>query len=156
MKGISLWVEFLIYTSFAISVLSIVLYYVHVAIVNQQTKINLKYTVNLLTDLNYQINLIGSCYSCTYKFEEDIPNGLTVYVFPGEIECLYYSPINYSIDVPSYINLNITQISNNIYLYNFTMNTIPFSITSNNYTFYGNNICLLLNKTTTGYYIYQC
>ena len=156
MKGISLWVEFLIYTSFAIAVLSIVLYYVHIAIENQQAKINLKYTINLLTDLNYQINMIGSCYSCTYKFYENIPNGLTIYVFPSEIECLYYSPINYSIEVPYYINLNVTQISYNLFLYNFTMYTIPFSITSNNYTFYGNDICLFLNKTNSGYYIYKC
>ncbi|BFI73205.1 hypothetical protein YN1_1920 [Nanoarchaeota archaeon] len=156
MKGISLWVEFLIYTSFALAVLSILLYYVHITISNQQAQINLKYTVNLLTDLNYQIDLIGSCYSCTYKFQEDIPNGLTIYIFPGEIESIYYSPINYSLTLPSYINLNITQLSYNYYLYNFTMNTIPFSITSNNYTIYGNSICLILNKTENGYYIYQC
>ncbi|MGC9133119.1 MAG: hypothetical protein ACP5GJ_01805 [Nanopusillaceae archaeon] len=156
MKGISLWVEFLIYTSFAISVLSIVLYYVHLTILNQQAQINLKYTVNLLTDLNYQIDMIGSCYSCTYKFQQNIPNGLTVYIFNGTIESLYISPINYSLSVPSYINLNITQLPSNNFLYNFTMNTIPFNIISNNYTFYGNDICLILNKTTSGFFVYKC
>jgi len=73
MKGISLWIEFLIYTAFALSILSFVIYFVHLTIQNQQDELNLKYIVNLLTNLNYQIETIGSCYSCNYKAYDNLP-----------------------------------------------------------------------------------
>ncbi|BBL45785.1 hypothetical protein MJ1_0640 [Nanobdella aerobiophila] len=156
MKGVSLWVEFLIYTSFAIAILSFVLYYVHLSIANNQSEINLRYTVSLLSNLNYEIYQIGSCYSCTYEFQEQIPSNLIINIYPGYINAIYYSNINYSIYVPSYINLNVTNISINDFLYNFSINTLPFNISGNEYSISGNNICLLLNKTVYGFFIDRC
>jgi len=156
MRGISLWIEFLIYTAFALSVLSLVIYFVHLTIQNQQDELNLKYIVNLLTNLNYQIETIGSCYSCNYKTYYNLPSKTIIYIYPGEIMSIYYSTVNYSLQVPPYINLNITQLSTYNYQYNFTINAVPFNILNSSNLTITNNLCLLLNKNQSGLYISLC
>ena len=156
MRGISLWIEFLIYTTFALSVLSLVIYFVHLTIQNQQDELNLKYIVNLLTNLNYQIETIGSCYSCNYKTYYNLPSKTIIYIYPGEIMSIYYSTVNYSLQVPPYINLNITQLSTYNYQYNFTINAVPFNILNSSNLTITNNLCLLLNKNQSGLYISLC
>jgi hypothetical protein len=156
MRGISLWIEFLIYTAFALSILSLVIYFVHLTIQNQQDELNLKYIVNLLTNLNYQIETIGSCYSCNYKAYDNLPSKTIIYIYPGEIMCIYYSTVNYSLQVPPYINLNITKLSPYNYQYNFTINTVPFNILNSSNLTITNNLCLLLNKNQSGLYISLC
>ncbi|MFP3317338.1 MAG: hypothetical protein RXN79_02955 [Candidatus Nanopusillus sp.] len=156
MRGISLWIEFLIYTAFALSILSLVIYFVHLTIQNQQDELNLKYIVNLLTNLNYQIETIGSCYSCNYKAYENLPSKTIIYIYPGEIICVYYSTVNYSLQVPTYINLNITELSQYNYEYNFTINTIPFNLLNSSNLTIVSNLCLLLNKNQSGLYASLC
>jgi len=156
MKSISLWVEFLIYTAFAISILSFVIYFVHLTAQNKQDELNLKYIVNLLTNLNYQIETIGSCYSCNYKVFENLPPKTTIYIYQGKIMCIYYSTANYSLQVPPYIDLNITKLSPNNYKYNFTINTIPFNLLNGSNLTITNNLCLLLDKNQSGLYIGLC
>ena len=156
MRGISLWIEFLIYTAFALSILSLVIYFVHLTIQNQQDELNLKYIVNLLTNLNYQIETIGSCYSCNYKAYENLPSKTIIYIYPGEIICVYYSTVNYSLQVPTYINLNITKLSQYNYEYNFTINTIPFNLLNSSNQPIVSNLCLLLNKNQSGLYASLC
>ncbi|MFP3131878.1 MAG: hypothetical protein RXQ77_00855 [Candidatus Nanopusillus sp.] len=156
MRGISLWIEFLIYTAFALSILSLVIYFVHLTIQNQQDELNLKYIVNLLTNLNYQIETIGSCYSCNYKAYENLPSKTIIYIYPGEIICVYYSTVNYSLQVPTYINLNITELSPYNYEYNFTINTIPFNLLNSSNQPIVSNLCLLLNKNQSGLYASLC
>jgi len=156
MRGISLWIEFLIYTAFALSILSLVIYFVHLTIQNQQDELNLKYIVNLLTNLNYQIETIGSCYSCNYKTYYNLPSKTIIYIYPGEIMSIYYSTVNYSLQVPPYINLNITQLSTYNYQYNFTINAVPFNILNSSNLTITNNLCLLLNKNQSGLYISLC
>jgi hypothetical protein len=156
MKGVSLWIEFLIYTAFALSILSLVIYFVHLTVQNQQDELNLKYIINLLTNLNYQIETIGSCYSCNYKAYYNLPPKTIIYIYPGEIMCIYYSTVNYSLQVPPYINLNVTQLSAYNYQYNFTINTIPFNILNSSNLMITNNLCLLLDKNQSGLYINLC
>jgi len=156
MRGISLWIEFLIYTAFALSILSLVIYFVHLTIQNQQDELNLKYIVNLLTNLNYQIETIGSCYSCNYKTYYNLPSKTIIYIYPGEIMSIYYSTVNYSLQVPPYINLNITKLSTYNYEYNFTINAVPFNILNSSNLTITNNLCLLLNKNQSGLYISLC
>ncbi|MGC9079319.1 MAG: hypothetical protein ACP5G1_01125 [Nanopusillaceae archaeon] len=156
LRSASLWVEFLLYTAVAITILAFTLYYVRLSVQNQQSQIDLKYTVNLLSSLNYQIEQISSCYSCNYRFFQQLPNGLTIYVYPGRINAVYISTVNYTLSLPNYISLNVKRTGYNAFLYNFTLNTVPFNLQgASNYTF-TDNICLLLNKTPSGYYISKC
>ena len=69
---------------------------------------------------------------------------------------IYYSTVNYSLQVPPYINLNITQLSAYDYEYNFTINTVPFNILNSSNITITNNLCLLLDKNESGLYIGLC
>ncbi len=155
MRDISLWIEFLIYTSFALLAISYILFYSHLISVREKTKIDVNNIQNILTDIYVVISTYRNCGVCLTSIEEKLPDSAYLYLYnnSNEIYILYYSTYNYT---PStlYVNLNVTKLGS-IYKYNFSKEVPTYLLSQKNLTITG-NFCLTINISYGKVYLSTC
>jgi len=155
MKGIDIWVEFLIYTSFALLALSYVLFYSNIISSRERTEIDVNNIQNILVDIYTSMNVYENCGICLTSISNRLPDNSYLYLFNNSniIYILYYSTYNYT---PSNLYVNLTtQKEGNYYEYNFSVNTPLYFLNQSNLTVFG-DFCLSINVTSGNMFLSMC
>lgn len=150
MRNQTIWVDFLIYTSLALTLLSIVLFSVKNYSDFQQLKIKLNYMERSLISIYNYLSYVSDCYICSEKFTLDIPDNCYMIITNNTVTsiCLSYKFYNFTSDR---VYINITK-RDNIYYYNFTIYFYNFT---SNLTLTGRS-CILFNKTGSSITLNKC
>jgi len=155
MKSISLWIEFLIYTSFALLALSYVLFYSNIVSSREKIKLDVNNIQNILVDIYTAINIYKNCGLCFSSVSGRLPDNSYLYLFNNSnlIYVIYYSSYNYT-PTNLYVNLTIDK-TGNLYRYNFSVITPKYFLNQSNLTIYG-SFCLSINVTLGNIFLSMC
>jgi len=155
MKGISLWIEFLIYTSFALLALSYVLFYSNIVSSREKTKLDINNIQNTLMDIYTLIGVYKNCGLCFTSVSGRLPDNSYLSLFNNSniIYVIYYSSYNYT--PPNlYVNLTTDKVGN-YYRYNFSVITPKYFLNQSNLTIY-KDFCLSINVTYGIIFLSMC
>lgn len=133
-KNLSLWIEFLIYTSFSLLALSYVLYYVHLISEREKSKIDIEELINILNEFHGTLNIYKNCGICSFIFKKKLPERAELFLFNNSnfILATYFSKTEY---LPNYDGINITKYKGNNWIY--------YNISKNTYSYYIKNLSSL-------------
>jgi len=155
MRSINLWIEFLIYTSFALLALSYVLFYSNIVSSREKTKLDINNIQNVLVDIYTLINVYKNCGLCFTSVSGRLPDSSYLYLFNNSniIYVIYYSSYNYT-PTNLYTNLTIDKVGN-YYRYNFSVTTPKYFLNQSNLTIY-RDFCLSINVTFGRIFLSTC
>lgn len=151
MRNQSVYVEFLIYTSIAIALLSLVLYNVKIFSDTQSIKMSLNYMEKLSLNIYHYLSYTSDCYECENTYYGELPNMCYLTLTNNTIISTCVSTIFYNY-TSNEVNVNIEKIGS-LYFYNLSLNYYYFIA---NLTERGNEFCLVFLKNTSGLYVLGC
>ena len=152
-RGLSVFVSYLMYITFAITVLSIVLFSANKYLDMLKTEFEVKRMIEIYSDVLDNINRVMSCYNCSFSIKYNLPSSSLIKVYNsngnGIIEFIYIGEYNVSYklkDNPYYSDLNVEKIGN---IYKYSMKIIGnFNVPSKFES--RNTLCLVLVKALNG------
>lgn len=129
-RCLSLFIEFLIYTSFSLLALSYVLYYTHVISEREKTKLDIENLVNTLNEFHGILSVYKGCGICSFTFKKKLPSNAELF-FINNSDYLYVKYFSKYYYIPDYKNINIS--------INKLGSTFNYNISKNTYRYYLNN-----------------
>ncbi|RDD52393.1 hypothetical protein BA065_01915 [Nanoarchaeota archaeon NZ13-N] len=155
MRDVSLWVEFLIYTSFTLLAISYVLYYSNIISSRERIKIDVSNIQNTLVDIYVSMITYKNCRNCLTSVSGRLPDYASLYLFNNSdiIYIMYYASYNYT---PSrvYTNLTVNKMGN-MFEYNFSIKVPLYFLDYSNISF-SNDFCLTINTSSGRIYLSKC
>jgi len=150
-RGVSVWIGYLMYLLFALSVLSIVLYTVNNYIERNRVQITLQSLEDTILMIDNQLSKINKCFVCYKKIEISLPPETKLSLKDGEIYGTFISNVLYNYSSP-YLMVNISR-KGSFFVYDLYLKSqVKFR---GNVTIYQKG-CIYINKSIEGLSVSSC
>lgn len=144
-RALSLLIEFLIYSSFAILAISYVLYYVYFVLEKEKSKMDIENLINTLNEFHSILSIYKECGICSFTFKKEIPEGSKIILVNNSdyINATYFSKTRY---IPNYSGVDfIVYQDSGLFHYNISKKTYRYLINETPILNLYKNVCIKVN-----------
>ncbi|MEM4460667.1 MAG: hypothetical protein QW038_01130 [Nanopusillaceae archaeon] len=155
-KNISLFIEFLIYTSFSLLALLYVLYYSYYTTEREKTKLEIENIINLLNDYHAILSIYKTCGICSFTFKKQLPQSSAIFFLNDSnlVYVTYLSKTLYNIE-NAQVNISIEK-RDSLFYYNISKNTYNYFILNSSKLNFTENLCIKIKIIFNQIFIENC